>query len=39
LPGRAEFDISRDLMIAYLKEGKPIITATVDETSKAIRVG
>jgi hypothetical protein len=39
LPGRTEIDISRDSMIAYLKEGKRIITATVDETSKAIRVG
>jgi len=39
LPGRAEIDVSRDSMIAYLNEGKRIITATVDENSKAIRVG
>jgi len=39
LPGRAEIDVSRDSMIAYLNEGKRIITAIVDEDSKAIRVG
>lgn len=39
LPGRAEIDIGRHSMIAYLKEGKRIITAIVDEETKALREG
>lgn len=39
LPGRAEIDISRDSMTAYLEEGKRIITAVIDTETRALREG
>lgn len=39
LPGRAEIDISRESMLRYLDEGKRIITAVIDDETRALREG
>jgi len=39
LPGRAEIDIRRELIIKYLKEGKRIITVIVDEETRGLHEG
>ena len=38
-PGRAEFPVSREYLIHEISEGKRIVTAFVDEDTKALREG